>query len=82
MTMNKIRTAKDPVVVYDVMREAANRLVGLYAQRATVGGLDDPAVEAIANIFDEVRAVDSHDIEAQEIATADFRSRYATLRES
>lgn len=30
----------DPVAVYDVMREAANRLAAVYAQQVTVGGID------------------------------------------
>ncbi|MET4705169.1 hypothetical protein ABIB54_002666 [Frigoribacterium sp. UYMn621] len=82
MTMNEIRTSQDPVVVYDVMREAANRLVGVYAQRATVGGTDDPAIQSISAIYDEVEAIDPNDLAAQEAATGDFRARYAALRES
>jgi hypothetical protein len=66
MSADDRRSARDPVVVYDVMHEAASRLVGIYAQRATVGGLDDPAVKAVSAIYDEVSGIDPHNMDAQE----------------
>lgn len=82
MTMNKTHTPQDPVAVYDIMREAATRLMSLYAQRITVGGDDDPAAVEIRNIRAQARAVDTHDMDAQLAATAEFNERYTALRAS
>jgi len=70
---------RDPVVTYDVMREAANRLVGLYAQQVTVGGTGDPAIIAMRALRDEVYAVPTHDLDAQELKTIELRERYDRL---
>ena len=69
----------DPVAVYDVLREAANRLGGLYVQRVGAGGLDDPAIVALRALDAEVAAVDPADIAAQKELTAELRRRYADL---
>ena len=82
MTADNAPPAQDPVVVYDLMREAANRLIGVYAQRGTVGGLNDPAVQAIIAVLDEVEAVDPRDVGAQRAATEVFRARYASERKT
>ena len=79
MTANQPR-AQDPVVVYDVLRESANRLASIYAERVTVGGLEDPAVLAIIAILDEADAVDSRNTDAQLEATDAFRQMYAAIR--
>lgn len=68
----------DPVVVYDMMREAANRLCAFYARQVTAGGLGDPAIGEIRAVWAEVNAVDTRDLEAQRAATAEFRRRYKT----
>ena len=77
---NERRPAENPVVVYDVTREAANRVVDFYASQATIGGADNPAVIAISDIYAEVKAIDARDREAQHAATESFRARYAELR--
>ena len=67
-------------MVYDVMREAANRLMGVCAQRSTAGGPEDPAVLAIAVVLNEVEAVDPRDLDAQRAAAEGFRARCARAR--
>lgn len=78
-TLRPERTPSDPVVVYDVMREAANRVVGVLAARVTIGGTADPAVAAISEICDEVDEVDPLDVPAQVAATEYFRQRRQEL---
>ena len=77
MTMNK---SHDVVATYDVMREAAVRLMAEYAQRVTVGGSDDEALAAMRAVRARARAVDTHSIPAQLEATADFRAERDQLR--
>jgi hypothetical protein len=79
VTDRKADAPRDPVVAYDVMRFAANRLAAIYASRATIGGIEDPAILAIAELYAEVEAVDSHDMAAQDAATASFRARRSEL---
>lgn len=79
---NAPEPAEDPVATYDIMREAATRLMSLYAQRITVGGDDDPAMVEIRAVRAEARAVDTHDALAQRAAAAEFNARYARLRVS
>ena len=69
-------TELDPVVAYDVMREASARLMGLYAGQITTGGPADPAIAEMRKIRAEARAIDTHDAAAQAAATADFRAIY------
>ena len=69
----------DPVVIYDIMREAANRLCAFFAGQATVGGIEDPAIAEIWAIREEVNAVDTRDLDAQRQTTEDFRRRYKML---
>ena len=76
---NERRPAEDPVI-YDDMREAANRVVGFYASQVTIGGSDDPAVNAISDIYGETRTIEAHDMDAQHKATDSFRARYTQLR--
>ena len=79
MTSKSVQVAEDPVVAYDIMREAANRLCGVYASRATSGGIEDPSVQAIRSVRAEVRGIDTEDARSQQLATANFNERYATL---
>lgn len=81
ITTDNGSTAQDPVAVYDIMRETANRWMAIYAARVTVGGLEDPAVQAIIGILDKVDAVDSRDLGAQLRATKNFRHRYEATRD-
>jgi hypothetical protein len=74
-----VPVAEDPVAVYDVMRDTANRVVAVYASRVTVGGVADPAVQAISDFWAEVDAVDARDLAAQKIATTMFRKRFEAL---
>ncbi|TXH11127.1 MAG: DNA-binding protein [Spirochaetes bacterium] len=69
----------NPVSVYDTMREMSNRLVAVYAERITAGGLDDPAIVQIRAVRAEVDAVSATDMEAQKELTEDLRKRYAAL---
>lgn len=73
-------TELDPVVAYDVMREASARLMGLYAGQITTGGPADPAIAEMRKIRAEARAIDTHDAAAQAAATADFRAKYMRLK--
>ena len=73
-------TELDPVVAYDVMREASTRLMGLYAGQITTGGPADPAIAEMRKIRAEARAIDTHDAAAQAAATADFRAIYMRLK--
>ena len=67
---------EDPVVVYDIMREAANRLAAPCVRQVTVGGAEDPAIIAVRAINDQVLAVDVNDLQAQLDLTAEFDKRY------
>lgn len=69
----------DPVVVYDVMWEAANRLGAVYAQQVTSGGVNDPAIAKMRALDAEVEAVDPDDLDAQKAKTVDLRRRYEQL---
>ena len=79
MTTKGIYIVQDPVVVYDIMREAANRVCSIYAERVTTGTVEDPAVEQIRAIWAEADSVDTHDQQAQRLATDKFNERYETL---
>jgi len=79
VAIETVPSADDPVAVYDVMRDIANRVVAVYASRVTVGGVGDPAGQAISDLVDEVDAIDAHDLAAQKAATATFRKRYEAL---
>jgi excisionase family DNA binding protein len=70
----------DSVAVYDIMREAANRLTALYVPQITAGGAEDPAIIAMRAISKEVDAVAWNDIAAQKAMTAELDRRYAELR--
>ena len=69
----------DPVVIHDVMREAANRLRGLYSEQVTVGGLSDPAIIAMREITAEVDSVSLTDMDAQKEKTAQLHERYVEV---
>ena len=81
MAANEIRTTQDAVVIYDIMRETANRLMAVYAGLVAIGGLEDPAVQRIVEILDEVEAVDHRDMAAQLEATENYRHRYEAIRD-
>lgn len=70
-------TSTDLVVTYDIMREAATRLRGLYAQEIGEGGPTDPAIVKMREIRAEVEAVDPRDIEAQRSMTEKLHREYA-----
>lgn len=72
---------EDPVVVYDVLREAANRLSALYVRQVTVGGAQDPAILRVRAVRDQVRAVDVDDLCAQVELIREFDRRYREVRE-
>ena len=67
---------EDPVVVYDIMRESANRLAALCVRQVTVGGTGDPAILAVRAINAQVLAVDVNNLQAQLDLTAEFDKRY------
>ena len=79
MTMESISIDEDPVVVYDNMRESANRLAALYIRQVTVGGTEDPAILEVRAINDKVLAVDVNDLQAQLDLTAEFNKRYESF---
>lgn len=79
MTMESISIDEDPVVVYDIMRESANRLAALYIRQVTVGGTEDPAILEVRAINDKVLAVDVNDLQAQLDLTAEFNKRYESF---
>lgn len=62
----------DPVVIYDVMWEATNRLTALYAEQVTIGGMRDPAVRQIRDYRAIAEAVDPDDLDAQRALTTKF----------
>lgn len=77
--MSTENPAPDPVVVYDILREAANRLCAYYAERVTKGGLEDPAIEAIRRIRSRVRAVPLSDMQSQLDLTDALKNELAAL---
>ena len=75
VTTESTRIDEDPVVVYDIMRESANRLAALYIRQVTVGGTEDPAILEVIAINDKVLAVDVNDLQAQLDLTAEFNRK-------
>jgi hypothetical protein len=73
VSVPRASSIEDPVVVYDVMREAANRLVGFYATQVTVGGMSDPAIQKMREVRAMALAVDPRDMAVQKSATEQFR---------
>lgn len=65
----------DPVVVYDLMREAANRLVAEYAAQRTDAGLPAAARDEIRRIRQQVASVDPEDMDAQRRLTDELWAR-------
>lgn len=72
-------TSPDPIVTYDLMWEAANRLGAVYAEQVAEGGLKDPAVIAMREIHAEVEAIPARDPVAQRAKTEDLGRRYKAL---
>lgn len=73
---------RDTVVVYDVMREAANQLVAEWLSRSTNRGGPVPSSEVreqIAHIRDEVHEIPTRDFDAIVAATTEFRHRRDAL---
>jgi len=66
----KMTSSDDPVVVYDVMREAANQLIATHLRAVKDGGLSDPAIQAVRAVRAELRTIGSADIPAQKAMTA------------
>ena len=84
MSSGVLKTRPDTVVVYDVMREAANRLGGYYYHRADVVGTDVAVAEAVQRnraVAARVRAVDSYDHDEILALTASFRAEYESCPE-
>lgn len=75
MSPMRRQKTRDPVVVYDVMREAATRLIALYAGRRTAEGLAAGDAAEIRAIRDLVERVSFSDMEAQRRVTTQLRSR-------
>lgn len=71
----------DPVEVFRLLKDAADRLGAIHASRITVGGIKDPEIQAIRAIDDEVRALTPRDLEAQRSLMASFRKRYEALKQ-
>lgn len=70
------------VVAYDVMREAANRLVAGILDVARTDGTDAAiaaAVVEVGKIRDRVDAVDAKSLAAIQSLDADLRAEYAEL---
>lgn len=70
---------QDPVVIYDVMHEAANRLISLYIRQIDAGGIGDPAVQMIRSIRQEVHDVPVEDLAQQVALTESFARRREEL---
>lgn len=70
---------EDPVVIYDIMREAANRLISLYVGQIDEGGIEDPAVQMIRSIRQEVHDVPTEDLAQQVTLTESFVKRREQL---
>ena len=75
MSPMRLQKTRDPVVVYDVMREAATRLIALYAGRRTAEGLSADDAAEIRAIRDLVERVSVSDVEAQRRVASQLRSR-------
>jgi hypothetical protein len=75
----RLHETSDPVVVYDLMREAANRLIARYAGRRTAEGLAASDIAEIRAIRAHVAAVNPADVEAQRRVTAELRIRTQTF---
>ncbi len=58
----------DPVVLYDVMREAGSRLCAFYIARRREEGPDDVTTDKLRAISAWVQATDPHDTAAQRLA--------------
>ena len=67
--------SEDPVVVYDLMREAATRLKSVYVAQMRDGDRED-ALARISALKAEVRAVGTRDVAAQWEAQRSFVERY------
>lgn len=80
MLDTKTSTTEDPVVVYDVMREAGNRLIAAILENTADGGLNDPAIQAVRDVRAELRAVPVNDIQAQHDKTNDLVMRERQMR--
>ena len=65
--------SKDPVAVYDAMREAADRVTALLATRVATGGSDDPTVRAMRRMADAIATVPTDDLRAQRVMTERLR---------
>lgn len=73
----------DPMI-YDVMRESANRLVGEYmylAHRTKDAVMRNALLDAIGGVRREASTVDADSREAVEEKTAEFSQRAGNLRE-
>lgn len=68
---------RDPVVVYDRMREAGNQLIARYAVTSALRPLSSENVAAIRAIRAEMMAVPAGDIDAQRLLTQSFKERAA-----
>lgn len=68
---------RDPVVVYDRMREAGNQLIARYAVGSASKPLSAETVAAIRAIRAEMMAVPAGDIDAQRLLTKSFKERAA-----
>lgn len=69
----------DPVVVYDILHEAATRLGGLRLHLATTDTERDQAIADMRADDAEINAVAMDDLEAQKALTAELDRRYAAL---
>ena len=69
----------NPVVVYDTMREAANRLISKHIARGRRTGDRAAEAPAIRGIWDQADAVDIHDLDAQRALRDEFEHRRAAF---
>jgi len=69
----------DPIVVYDTMREAANRLVARYVARGKRTGDTAPEIVAIRAIRAQVRAVGTRNLAGIEALRVEFEHRCEAL---
>ncbi|QNO38643.1 hypothetical protein H4J02_06535 [Protaetiibacter sp. SSC-01] len=72
--------ADDPGAVYDAMREAANRLLGVLVSRSDLRatGLTDELLRA-QDVRRRIRAVDLDDLDAQRKLAAELRAERERL---
>jgi hypothetical protein len=70
---------QDPVIIYDIMWEAANRLTSLYVEQIGEGGIEDPAVQMIRSIRQEAHDVPVDDLVQQIALTESFVNRREEL---